>query len=186
VTTKGTTMRSRLVLGLAAGVLLVTAGCGDDDEDEGFTADERTAVAALTRTMEGSKPDEHEKAQWRCTAEGIVERVGITDLKKSGLLTDDLKSQLNQVKVNPEVASAIGDAYIDCYDIDGVVSRGKEQEARVPAKAWDRYGECLEQHRDKLRASVIEANTIKGGKQAQQAWTKALTACNKALAAQAR
>lgn len=182
MTVEGTTMRSRLLAGLGVGVLLLTAGCGD--EEEGFSKDEQKAVDAFTATMEGSKPEGYQREQWRCTAEGIVERVGLTRLKQSGLLTEDFESRLNQTRVEADVAGDIGEAYLECYDLEAYLAFAAEEEPRVPEEAWEQYGECFDEHRDKLQASVAEANTEGAGQKAQKVWTRALTKCNKALAAQ--
>lgn len=173
-------LRTRTLGGLAVGVLLLSSACGGDEER--FSPDEEKAIAALTKSMEGTKPLDHERAQWRCTAEGIVERAGLTGLKRSGLVTEDLENRLNQVQVDDrEVASAIGTSFSECYDVEANVAYHREQHPGVPDKAWEKYAACREKARPLMAASVTEANTVNGGLKAQKRYDKAEKACTRPL-----
>lgn len=181
-------MRTRLLGGLAVGVLLVTAGCGGD-EDEGFSEDEKKAITGLTTSLEGNQPDEHEKVLYRCIAETVVDKVGVTELKQNGLLTEDLQGRIGQdqhPQADPAVADVIGRAHEKCFDIDAYLDFAREAEPRIPEEAWAEYGECLAGLSDARRASITEAYTRQGGNKAQQRLAKANNACATALAKHAR
>jgi hypothetical protein len=187
LTARATRGRTRLLGGLAAGVLLVTAACGGDEE-KGFTEDEEKAVAALTASLEGHEPEAHEKDLYRCISERVVDEVGVTDLKQSGLLTEDFQGRIGQehrVRVEPAIADAIGRAHEECFDIDAYLAFAKEAEPRVPARAWEQYGECLGKLSDARRASITEAYTEGAGTKAQQRFAKRNNACARALARKA-
>lgn len=188
MTTEGTRMRTRLLGGLAAGVLLLAVACGGE-EDEGFTEDEKKAVSGLTASLEGSEPDDHEKVLFRCISERVVHEAGVTDLKQSGLLTEDFQGRIGQEhdpQVDPALADVIARAHEECFDVDAYLAFAKEAEPRVPAQAWAEYGECLGGLSDERRASIREAYTREGGEKAQRRLAKANNACAKALAKHVR
>lgn len=189
MTTEGLRMHRRLLGGLVTGVLLLTAACGGDEEEQGFSEDEKKAIAGLTASLEGNAPDEHERVLYRCISETVVDEVGVTELKQNGLLTEDFQGRIGQdqhPKVDPAVADVIGRAHETCFDIEAYLDFAREAEPRVPAQAWAEYGECLEKLSDARRASITEAYTRQGGQKAQKRLARASNACAKALAKKAR
>lgn len=181
-------MRLRLTAALAAGLAMLSA-CGSDPEPR-FSEEEQRAVDALTASLLGAgpggkparEPTELERRQHSCTAERVVEELGVEHLQKVGLLSEGFEGRIGQVKVDRETAGTIADAAVACYDVDGLVEQGKQVQPDVPPRAWEAYGDCLEPLLPLIRDSVAEANTEGAGTKAQRALDRRLTACNERLA----
>ena len=82
-------MRSRTVVGAAAWlcVLLVTAGCGGDDEDS-----EADLVDAVSQTLQADDDFDEETAD--CFAQVVVDEVGVEELQDVDLSADELLPRL--------------------------------------------------------------------------------------------
>lgn len=180
-------MRQTIVAGLAAGLLLLAAGCGDegDEGDSASSADEEKAATALADSMSRRGETEVDRTRSTCTAEAVVADLGVDRLQDAGILTEDLTGQFG-VKVDQETAEAIADAAVACYDFAAIVEERKSYYPNAGDEDWEAYIACVDALDPQLRASVLEANVEGGGTQAQQTLQRELKKCGDDLAKAAR
>jgi hypothetical protein len=111
----------RILGALACALLLLTStACGGGDDDQ--------AAEALSKSLRdngGGDNLELSKKQADCVAEKMVDNVGTEDLKKAGILTDDLevKKEVGSVKMSSSDAKGAADAMVDCVDAVELMSR---------------------------------------------------------------
>jgi hypothetical protein len=179
---KGHHMRHRLLAGLTAGVLLLAPACGGDDGDEkdGRGADESKAVAALASAMTPSGAGPAVSAQYACTAEKLVDDLGVKKLQEIGWLTDDFVATPT-TKVERPVAETIGDASVACFDIRKQTEDMAPHYPKATAEDWDAYVACVAKLEKHLRTSVVEANAVDGRLSIQQKLARKVNRCALAL-----
>jgi hypothetical protein len=158
----------------ALGLVLLTSAlglsaCGGSSDDE-------IAVAALGSQIAFQLPAD----QAQCTAQKIVDTIGVEKLTKAGALTKEHIAQLNG-QFDKDVATQIADATVSCWDWRKNTESWASQYPTADAKAWDSYVACAEKLDDELHASILAAN-LKGGSAApREAFAKAQEKCRKVL-----
>ncbi len=98
---------------LLVATLLALTACG------GSSAEEKKASENIAKSLRaGGSP--LSDADAACFADKFVARVGITDLKKYGVLDDDLEVEdtIEQTNMSAEDADGAADAFTECVDID--------------------------------------------------------------------
>lgn len=169
-----------LVTSLVTGLLLLGATACGGDEESGLSGDEKKAAEALATSMERTGATEVDRAFSTCLSEGVVEELGVEELEKSGLLTEDGVGRFG-TKVDRATAEVIGDVTVDCYDFEALIEPRKSSYPKVSDQGWETYVDCVDGLDPQLRASVAEANQKGAGTKAQAALNKAMATCAKPL-----
>ena len=97
-------------------VLVLLTACGG-------SGDEKTAAENISAGIaEGDSPLEQDEAD--CFGDKLVDAVGVDDLKKYGILDDDLGygEEIGTMSMDEGDAQAAADAFVDCVDIESRLS----------------------------------------------------------------
>ena len=114
-------MKKSFALTSALSALLLLASCGNDDAETAAKNLRSEIVANSAMASTTSITEE----QADCVADGMVERIGVDDLRDYDILTKDLK--VNQGIENVEMgrgdADALADILIECIDIEALFEK---------------------------------------------------------------
>jgi len=176
-------MRHHLAAGLVVGLLLLgTGACGNDEQKDELSGDEKQAAEALATSMQRTNATEADVAFGECLSEGVVDELGVDKLTEAQLLTKDGVGRFGR-KVDRATAEVIGEVSVACYDFAAIVEDRKAGYPKVSEQGWETYIACVDGLDDELRASVTEANLKGAGRKAQVALTAAMQKCGEPLAA---
>ena len=109
-------MRTRTIIAVVA-LLLASSACGVAGGGDDKKAEEAIAKELMSSNDSSFKL---EQKQADCIGKGMVDKVGVDQMKEYGMLTDDLKADTSpdSVKMSKDDAEATADVFIDCADID--------------------------------------------------------------------
>lgn len=133
-------MRTTLA-GLLAGLALAVAGCallgGEEDEAKQAIAE------SLTRSESGSGVVPLQQEEAECVAGQMVDGIGVDQLQKYGLLTEDnqVDKNVGSITMSTRDAETTVDAMFDCTDVMQLV---RDQMARTPGIKDPQVQRCLE------------------------------------------
>lgn len=118
---------STAVLLTATGLL---AGCGGNDEE---TAAKNIKASIQKEDVAGANLTDKQAG---CLSDNIVDEIGVDQLKKYGLLNDDLKvdDKLTDVKLKKDDADAMAGAFTDCVDAEKLIEDQFSQAASGMSK----------------------------------------------------
>lgn len=165
-------MRTRTITAVVA-LLLASSACGvvgggDDKKAEEAIAKELMSSSDSTFKLEQKQAD--------CIGKGMVDKVGVDQMKEYGMLTDDLKadSTPDSVEMSMDDAEATADVFIDCADIDKLL-RDQLQLGDLDPKVADCVDEALTD--DVLRDFLAATFAGKEADTASAALLEPLTKC---------
>lgn len=129
-------MRMRTAGALVA-LVLVLAGCGGGGDD-----DVKKAIADELSSSSGAGLD-LSKSEAECIADGMVDEVGVDQLKEYGIVTDDgdVDKSPDDVEMSTDDADATASAFVDCVDVQELMM------GQIPTEGMD----------DAMQACVEEA-----------------------------
>lgn len=137
------------------------AGCSDDGEDDDRDGE---VTEALADVMGRNLTTENGEIAAECTAESIVDDIGGDRVVEAGLLTEDLEIPSEPESFYPEdVAEAVANAYVECWDVDAQV---EDVEAAIPTvnqKKLRAFAGCMEAIPDQVIYDTYFNATIEGG-----------------------
>lgn len=169
------------ILVVAAGV----SGCGSDDdsEDEGLTGRDREVAEALADEMGRNLRTESGRVASECTANAIVERLGGDRVVDAGLLSDDLKTPEKRLDHYPrDVAEAVADAYVACWDVDAAVADARLSSPGASEQGLQDYEDCLLAIPDSvIRDSFLNLTIKDGDAEKRAAFGTAIAKCQEHL-----
>ena len=180
-------MRSQLAaLAAVTALSLGTAGCGgdgDDEDDEGLSDRDQEVASALADVMGRNLTTENGRIASECTATSIVEQLGADGVIDGGLLTEDLEIPRNPHDFYPlDVAEAVANAYVECWDVDAQVEDVKAAIPTVEDKKLKAFGDCMREIPDSVIRETYLNATIEGGdRDKAAALGAAITACQQRL-----
>lgn len=157
---------------LATGLLL--AGCGNSEDEQAKSA----LSDYLVKQQDGQqqmlqlKPEEAD-----CMANGMVDGIGVDQLKEYGLLKDDgtVDEKAKTPKMSEEDSKAMADAMFDCTD---VMKTMREQLAKSLGNQPAAVKECFDKNlsEDSVRA-MLEASFAGDQQKASQSLLGPLMEC---------
>jgi hypothetical protein len=147
-------MRSKLAaLAAVATLCFGLAGCSDDGGEDADRDDEVTE--ALADVMGRNLTTDNGEIAAQCTAESIVDDIGGDRVVEAGLLTEDLEIPSEPENFYPEdVAEAVANAYVECWDVDAQV---EDVEAAIPRKTTSAR-KAIRPPRERLNRSETPIN----------------------------
>jgi len=163
----------RHALALTAACALVLSGCGGASEEDTEAAS--SLSASLMEQGDSTVSVSQEEAD--CVSEGIVEGVGVDELKEYGVLTEDLKIDKDpgEVEMSTADAEAAADSLFDCTDVRAMVdSQMSEQMAGQPPEVQKCLDEVLTDDRLRLLYVAIFSGDQEG---AQSEIVEPMTEC---------
>lgn len=122
----------KLLAVTTAALCLVLAGCGGDDGGgESDNADEKKAAANLKAYFLSESQDtaglEINDEQAGCVSDGVVDKIGISQLQDYGLIDDDLEvvkdANLDEEDITAEDADSLAGTFVDCVDVKGLITK---------------------------------------------------------------
>ena len=133
-------------LGLVAALALSLTACGNQ-EDEASKAISDKMVSSSDETFQVNRE------QADCVGDGLVDKIGVDQLKEYNVLTEDMKadSDIESVKMSEGDADSAADVMLDCTDVKGLFDQAIGQ---VP----DEVKSCLD---EKLNDEVIHDFLVK-------------------------
>lgn len=166
-------MRRRLASTLVVAVLLSAAvGCGSDKDsgDDGLSGRDRQVADALADVMGRNLTTENGRTASECTADAIVERLGGDGVVEAGLLTEelDVPRQVHDY-YTPDVADAIGDAYVACWDVDAQLEDVRAGAPQLTEKQLTAFGACMRAIPDDVIHDTYYNLSIQDGDQVKAA-----------------
>lgn len=127
-----------LVLGA---LLLALTSCGTGDEET--AAESLRAEITANSTMAGGASVTDDEAG--CIADGTVEEVGVQQLKKYQILTDDLKVNqgIENVEMSASDAEALAAVFVDCIDVEALFEEQFTEGAGAAADLSAKQKDCI-------------------------------------------
>lgn len=182
-------MRSQLAAFAAvAALVLGAAGCGGDGDDgdedeEGLSDRDQEVASALADVMGRDLTTENGRIASECTATSIVDQLGADGVIDGGLLTEDLEIPRHPHDFYPlEVAEAVANAYVECWDVEAQVEDVKAAIPTVDDKSLKAFGDCMREIPDSvIRETYINATIEGGDREKAAALGAAITACQQRL-----
>lgn len=154
--------RQFAALAAAAALCFGLAGCSDDGGEDDDRDEEVTE--ALADVMGRNLTTDNGEVAAQCTAASIVDEVGGDRVVEAGLLTEDLEIPTEPESFYPEdVAEAVANAYVECWDVDAQV---EDVEAAIPTvnqKKLQAFAGCMEAIPDQVIYDTYYNATIEGG-----------------------
>jgi len=142
-------------LGVVVVLALSLAGCGRDEE-----ASARTAIADSLMTSGADFALTAEQAE--CVADGLVGRIGVEQLQRDGVLTDDLESEdgLGRVEMSSEHADRAADVMQRCADLQQIFTSAMPELPEESRRCVDE--ELTDEVLHAYVASVLEGRREQG------------------------
>lgn len=123
----------KLLAVTTAALCFALAGCGGDDGGGGGSdnADEKKAAANLKAYFLSESQDtaglEINDEQAGCVSDGVVDKIGISQLQDYGLIDDDLEvvkdANLDEEDITAEDADSLAGTFVDCVDVKGLITK---------------------------------------------------------------
>lgn len=173
----------KLGAALAIALLVPVSACGSS-HSTGSSSDAKAAdsisdaiVAESGKANTGSLTDLDRKDA-DCVGEKMVDRIGVDQLQKYGLLdaNNTVQKDVEQVKMSPDDARAMTDTFFDCADVMGLLHKSMQ------AAGGDnpQMQACLKRAltEDAVRAmltSTFSGDTEKAAKALQEPMMKCVT-----------
>ena len=112
-------------------VALVAAGCGNSDED--------TAKKSLAKSFESSANTQFKltSKQANCVADNMVDKVGLSDLKKAGVVDKNNKAantNITSMKMSKSDADAAADSIVNCTNASELMVKSLQSSAGVDSQ----------------------------------------------------
>lgn len=142
----------RMILAAVLASAVAVSGCGGNQDQADAEAEKaKTAISAYLVEERGAAGMELKKQEADCISDGMVEGVGVDQLKKYGLLKQD--GTVNKKAESPDLsqqdAEVVVDSMFECTD---VMATMKKQMAQVTQNADPKTRKCVE---DALGESVV-------------------------------
>jgi hypothetical protein len=140
-------------------LLLATSGlltgCGANDDE---TATKNIKASILKENVAGAKLTDKQAG---CLANDIVDKIGVDQLKKYGLLNDKLKvnSKLTDVKLKKKDADSMAGAFTGCVDAEGLIEK---QFSQAASGMSDKQQQCIKDVLTKSKVEEILSLTFQG------------------------
>jgi len=174
-------MKRTFLTGASAALLLTVTACGGGSSGGGSSSggsssngDDQKAAAAISagvmklqNSTTGAGPLTVDRKGADCFGKGIVDEVGVAQLKKYGVLTDDLKTgkDITKLAMSAKDAKASADVLANCVDLESSI---KKALASQVGKLDPKVRRCLdrvltEQAMHGVFVEIFEGNSQRAG-----------------------
>lgn len=143
-------MKKSFAVSAALGAVLVLASCGSDDA-ETAAKNLRSEIAANSTVAAAGVGEEEAD----CVADGMVERIGVDQLRDYDILTRDLKVNqgIENVEMSNADADALADVFVGCLDVEALFAKQLAAGSTAAALTADQQ-ECV--------AETVDEDVVKG------------------------
>jgi hypothetical protein len=144
---------SAAVLVTATGLL---TGCGGGNDDE--TAAKNIKASILKEDVAGADLTDKQAG---CLSDNIVDKIGVDQLKKYGLLNDKLKvdDKLTDVKLKKKDADSMAKSFTTCVDAEGLIEK---QFSQAASSMNEKQQQCIKDVLTKDKVEEILSLTFQG------------------------
>lgn len=163
----------RTILSAVLASVLVLSGCGESEEDKAKTE----LSSYLIDQQKESQMVDLKKDESDCIADGMVDGIGVDQLKEYGLLNEDatVNKDAETPKMSQKDAEVMVDSMFECTD---VMATMQEQLSSAAGGQTPEVRTCLEDALDEEVVRGVLVGTFTGEQeQAQQDLMAALGAC---------
>jgi hypothetical protein len=164
----------RSILSVALASLLVLSACGSNEDEQ--------AKSSISDYMAKQQPGQQasmKKKDADCIADGMVDGIGVDQLKKYKVLNDDasFNNDVKGLKMSKDDSEVLADTYMKCTD---VVKSFKTQAASTPAGQTAEGKKCLDETvtEDNIRTMLVAS--FSGDQQSAMKFQTDLMKCSTA------
>jgi hypothetical protein len=184
-------MRKHILTVLSVALLTLGTACASDDStdkagtDSGFSADEKKAAKALREDLNQGqeKPSEAQDEAATCTANEIIDEVGVDRLVEAELMTEEFEvQQMSGGKLDKEIAEGIASAIVSCQDLAAEAEEDRKSFPKATDEDFDAYVACMEDiDKATLETAIVDTMTGKQDSTALKEYTAEADKCRKPL-----
>lgn len=173
-----TAMRSVLTAAVAVVLSLAASACAGASTDDDAEASRAISASIVKQQQSDSGPGallSLQRKEATCIGDGLVKRIGVERLRKSGMLTDDnrVKGSVTEASLPKADARTATSVLFGCADIEAMVEKGLARSGNISSKMLPCVNKVVD---DKsLRAMFIDY--FQGDKNAPQALVRPMMRC---------
>ena len=147
---------TKLVAAVCAALLLLS-GCGGNDDDATAKKNIKASLLDQQSSLAGTKVTDEQAG---CMADGLVDDIGVDQLKKYGILTKDLKvnDKADPKDVSSDDADALANTIVDCVDFKKVFM----EQMGSSANLTDAQKKCVEDAIDEDQIKSMLSDNFQG------------------------
>ena len=142
----------RTILATALASVLVLSGCGNKEDEQA----KASISDYFTQQQSGQQGASMKEKDANCIADGMVEDIGVDQLKKYKILKEDgtFNKSATNFKMSKDDSEVMADAFLKCTD---VIKTMKSQIAKDPAAQNPEAKKCFEETltEDKVRGMLV-------------------------------
>jgi hypothetical protein len=172
-------MRNTLVAAVLAALAVFATACGGSGDDEESAAAAKSISDSLVSAEgqgEAGQFFDLSREDADCIGDGMVEEIGLDQLREYGLVTDDneTKGSVTDVTMSAADAKATTNVLFECTEVESMVKKAMAESGQIPEQFQDCVDEVLDE-----KALRNMFTKIFNGKQdeAQQALVQPMLAC---------
>jgi hypothetical protein len=169
-------MRSVLTAAVAVVLSLTASGCAGADDDA--EASQAISASIVKQQQSPSGPGallSLKRKQARCIGDGLVKRIGVDGLRKSGMLTEDnqVKGSVTEAKLPEADARTATSVLFGCADVEAMVEKGLARSGQISNKMQP----CVNKVVDDKSLRAMFTDYFQGDKNAPQELVRPMMRC---------
>ncbi|NUR07017.1 MAG: hypothetical protein HOQ45_08410 [Nocardioidaceae bacterium] len=129
-------MKKTWAAGVLAVLALVLTGCGNNDDEEASKAISASIMKEQKSSSQSSQFFTMDKKDADCIGNGLVDKIGVDQLREYGVLTKDNKTKddVTNVKMTTADAKSATDVLFTCTDVENMMQKAMSRSGQVPAE----------------------------------------------------
>lgn len=169
-------MRPVLAATVAVALGLTVSGCAGADDDAEASRAISASIVKQQRSADGPGALlSLRRKEARCIGDGLVKRIGVDRLRKSGMLTDDnkVKGSVTSAKLSEGDARKATSVLFDCADVEAMVEKGLARSGNISKEMLP----CVNKVVDDKSLRSMFSDYFQGDKNAPQALVRPMMRC---------
>jgi hypothetical protein len=171
-------MRRMLAAAVVAAVTFSVSGCGGTDTDDDAEASQAISDSIVKQQSSDSGPGallSLRRTEADCIGKGMVDKIGVDELRTSGLLTEDnkVKGSVTEAKLPVADARTATEVLFGCADIEAMVEKGLARSGNISPKMKP----CVNKVVDEKSLRPMFTEYFQGNKDAPQKLVQPMLRC---------
>lgn len=127
-------MRNTLAAAVLAALALTLTGCGANDDETASNAISDSIMKEQKSAESRSQFFTMDRKDADCIGDGLVDKIGVDQLREYGLLTEDnkIKDNVTNLKMSTADAESATDVLFDCTDVENMMQKAMERSGSIP------------------------------------------------------